>query len=310
MTRDQNAPNVTVFRGVLLGSNEQYVPDRPDAIWNLCDGNVVVPCLIPSDRLLRDLLSKPMATHRMQLVEWLPGGNLLAATAPVMTSALPDPHDEGLHQLPPDICPLDGVYRDTLSLVGELTTSPLRQFVERVHRDREVCARYWVMPASARHHHAFPGGLAAHSLEVARDLASQSTLADHERELAIAAGLLHDMGKVWSYTRDMFPNTAGRAMGHELVGLSRMERELQVLEDEWPDGAYALRVLLSGCGRMRQDGSMPSALVARLKAADQRSCEQERNQRDPSRNWKPRLWLPQPPPSNCSTGASAPTPPP
>lgn len=112
----------------------------------------------------------------------------------------------------------------------------------------------------------------------------------------MAAGLLHDIGKLWSYTPDMFLNTAARAMGHELVGLSRLERELKILEGEWPDGAYAMRILLSGCGRMRQDGSMPSALVARLKAADQRSCELERNGRDPKQTWKPNRWLPPPPP--------------
>ena len=85
-------------------------------------------------------------------------------------------------------------------------------------------------------------------------------------------------------------------MGHELIGLSRLERELKVLEGEWPDGAYALRVVLSGCGRMRQDGSMPSALVARLKAADQRSCEQERSRKKPGQTWTPRSWLPSLPP--------------
>ena len=81
-----------------------------------------------------------------------------------------------------------------------------------------------------------------------------------------------------------------------VADLSRLERELKILEGEWPDGAYAMRVLLSGCGRMRQDGSMPSALVARLKAADQRSCELERNGRDPKQAWKPNRWLPPPPP--------------
>ncbi len=166
----------------------------------------------------------------------------------------------------------------------------------RIFREREVVARFWTMPASARHHHALPGGLAVHSLEVARDLAGQAAVGGHERDLCIAAGLLHDIGKVWSYTPDMFLNTAARAMGHELVGLSRLERELKILEGEWPDGAYAMRVLLSGCGRMRQDGSMPSALVARLKAADQRSCELERNGRDPKQAWKPNQWLPPPPP--------------
>ena len=80
-------------------------------------------------------------------------------------------------------------------------------------------------------------------------------------------------------------------LGHELLGLSRLEKDLKDLEAEWPDGAYAMRVLLSGCGRMRQDGSMPSALVARLRAADQRSCENERARHEPLRAWRPKRWL-------------------
>ncbi len=186
--------------------------------------------------------------------------------------------------------------RSILELIETIDTPPLHRMLWRIFREREVVARFWTMPASARHHHALPGGLAVHSLEVARDLAGQAAVGGHERDLCIAAGLLHDIGKVWSYTPDMFLNTAARAMGHELVGLSRLERELKILEGEWPDGAYAMRVLLSGCGRMRQDGSMPSALVARLKAADQRSCELERNGRDPKQAWKPNRWLPPPPP--------------
>ena len=66
----------------------------------------------------------------------------------------------------------------------------------RIFREREVVARFWTMPASARHHHALPGGLAVHSLEVARNLAGQAAVGGHERDLCIAAGLLHDIGKV------------------------------------------------------------------------------------------------------------------
>src|SRR3546814_7913564 len=87
------------------------------------------------------------------------------------------------------------------------------------------------MPASAKHHHARPGGLAVHSLEVAEDLAGHIGLSDTERDLGVAGALLHDIGKVWSYTPDMFPNSANLAMGHELIGLRSEEHtsELQSL---------------------------------------------------------------------------------
>lgn len=296
-------PDVSVVPGVLLGTLDQYAPDRPQAKWHLCDGKDSLSCMVPSPELLRSLLSQPLRSGRYQLVTWSSADNPSERSVPVLTGACLDDDfwDESLSLLPPHICPIDGVHAGTIHLVRQIATLPLRSLVERALRDREVCDRFWKMPASARHHHAFPGGLALHSLQVADDLAGQSCLEGHERDLCIAAGLLHDIGKVWSYTKDMFLDTAARAMGHELLGLCRLERELRVLEGEWPDGAYAMRVLLSGCGRMRTDGSMPSALLYRLRAADQRSCEAERANRDPFRAWRPKHWLSSSTPQNNPT---------
>ena len=286
---------VSMLRGILLGTLDQYDPNRPDQVWRLYnEASLPIDCLIPSADLLHSLLSQPLTTLNLQLAGWQsvkPGAQ--GGPLPVLTEAWADDHpDDALHCLPLDICPVEGTYMGILELIETVYTPPLYRLLWRVFREREIVARYWTMPASARHHHAFAGGLATHSFEVARDLADQAALGPHERELGIAAGLLHDIGKVWSYTPDMFLNTAARAMGHELLGLSRLERELKVLEGEWPDGAYTMRVLLSGCGRMRRDGSMPSALVARLKAADQRSCELERNSRNQLLAWKPDRWQP------------------
>lgn len=285
-------PGVSTAWGVFLGTLGQYEPDRPTATWHLCDGKDSLPCMVPSTDLLRHLLSQPLRSGRFQLVTWPDVDSQAGRSMAVLTAACLDDSawDDSLNLLPPGICPIEGVHAGTIHLVRQIGAMPLRNMVERILRDREVCTRYWKMPASARHHHAFPGGLALHSLQVAEDLASQASLEGHERDLCIAAGLLHDIGKIWSYTKDMFLDTAGRAMGHELLGLCRLEDELRILEGEWPDGAYAMRVLLSGCGRMRTDGSMPSALLSRLKAADQRSCEAERADRDPRQAWRPTHW--------------------
>ena len=275
MSAETLHPRISVIRGILMGTLDQYAPDQPDKVWQLRDeSSSPIDCLIPSADLLHSLLSQPITMSKLQLAHWPVDPDAQARPLPILTGSSTDERpDHALYHLPLDICPVEDTYRGILELIETIDTPPLYRMLWRVFREREIVARFWTMPASARHHHAFPGGLAVHSLEVARDLAGQAAVGGHERDLCVAAGLLHDIGKVWSYTPDMFLNIAARAMGHELVGLSRLERELKVLEGEWPDGAYAMRVLLSGCGRMRQDGSMPSALVARLKAADQRSCE-------------------------------------
>lgn len=294
------SPKITTSRGILLGTMDQYTANQSMKRWQLSDGLSRIDCLIPSTDLLYELLSSSITTCWLQIADWQYDGGIAGLPLPILMSAWPDntQEDDSLYLLPTDLCPVEGVFMAVLELIESLKVQPLHRMMVRIFREREVVDRFWTTPASAKHHHAFMGGLAAHSLEVARDLACQSSLDDHERELCVVAGLLHDIGKLWSYTPDMFLNTAARAMGHELIGLSRLERELKVLEDEWPDGAYALRVVLSGCGRMRQDGSMPSALVARLKAADQRSSEQERSRKRPAQAWTPKNWVPAVPPMN------------
>src|SRR5690606_4491837 len=140
---------------------------------------------------------------------------------------------------------------------------------------RDVAQRYWKMPASWQHHHAFPGGLAQHSLEVAQVMERQGSLSRQERELGIAGALLHDIGKVWSYTDDMHLTGEANALGHERIALGRLSADLAMLSSKWPAGAQAIVMLLEGSTRHRYGPSLPSSLLARFRAADQRGCERQ-----------------------------------
>lgn len=256
------SPKISTFRGILLGTLDQYVADQPEKRWQLCDGLSRIDCLIPSTDLLHELLSGPITTCRLQVANWSQDGVVTGDQVPVLTSAWPDDaqEDDSLYQLPMDICPAEGVFMGVLELIETLNVPPLYRMMVRIFREREVVDRYWTTPASARHHHAFPGGLAAHSLEVARDLASQSSLDRHERELCVAAGLLHDIGKLWSYTPDMFLNTAARAMGHELIGLSRLQN------------TYSTSAMTTGpspeVGAPPANGSSSNAPIARMRSRE------------------------------------------
>lgn len=213
---------------------------------------------------------------------------------PILLGLDEDPFSDGLRHLPDDACPVADVVLRTKALIAGIKAAPLHAFVRNVFQRRDVFDAFWVMPASGRDHHAYPGGLAVHSLEVAEDLSAHLGLSDLELDLGIVGALLHDIGKVWSYTDDMFPNAASLAMGHELVGLCRLEPELIRLERAWPDGAYVMRCLLSGNSRMRENGTHPSSLLQRIKACDQRSCERDRAANGSRRSsrpvWTPRAW--------------------
>lgn len=237
---------------------------------------------------LYEAASGALVPYRLQL------GRHKATPADMFLLALdPDPLADALFYFPDNVCPIPGLVQKLKNLVEPINTRPLRTFTISVFQRRDVFEAFWNMPASLRDHHSFPGGLAAHSLEVASDVASHAGLTELEYELGVVGALLHDIGKVWSYTGDMFPNAAGMAMGHELVGLSRLEPQLQKLELEWPDGAYVMRSLLSGNAWKRGNGSLPSSLLPRIKACDQRSCERDMASRN-SFHRRRRVWVPSP----------------
>jgi hypothetical protein len=277
--------------GVMLGSLAQWEPDAHFQAWQVGTAEGRFDVVIPSSDLSHSLLSQGTRPQRFQLIQWDSADGSLAT--PVVTEATPLADGYCTDYLPPDVCPVAEMVADARELIGSIATDPLRRFVHAVLEERHTCNRFWTMPASARHHHAHPGGLAQHSVEVAQDMATQGQLTGIERDLGIAGGLLHDIGKVWAYTRDMFQSEEGQAMGHELAGLLRLAPHLRELSLHWPDGGYAMGVLLSGCVRMRSDQSMPSALVARIRACDQRSCERSGSAPNrPGRSWIPKGWQP------------------
>ena len=297
MSQDQKDQLLFVsYEGILLGTLDDWESDQPGKVYELCDGVTRLPVVIPNEHVAHNLLSKPLMTHRFQIVDRKSAGNGADLLPAVVIDAWSVDMQYALLELPPDQCPIPDVLPQTLARIESLITTPLRTMLKRIFMDREVSKTYWTMPASARHHHAYPGGLAKHSLEVANDLAGQAHLSEVESDLGVAGALLHDIGKVWAYQDNMHLSPAGLAMGHELLGLSRLEKELSLLESDWPDGAYALRVLISGCGRTRPDGSLPMALLARIKAADQRSCELDKTTRRGGRSWIPQPWPAEKPP--------------
>lgn len=248
----------------------------------------VVEALAAMTLELFNATSGALMPYRLQL------GRQQEAPAAVFLLAFElEPLADALFYMPHDSCPIPGTVQKLKSLVDSIKADPLRTFIIAVLQRRDVYEAFWTMPASLRDHHSFRGGLAAHSLEVASDLASHAGLTELERELGLVGALLHDIGKVWSYTSDMFPNTAGMAMGHELIGLSRLEPQLQKLEQEWADAAYVMRSLLSGNAWKRGNGSLPSSLLPRIRACDQRSCERDMVSRTSRRHGRP-VWTPTP----------------
>ncbi len=184
----------------------------------------------------------------------------------------------------------------------------LRNFAFQVLGEPAVGCAFFNLPASAKHHHCYPGGLAEHSLEVAQSVyAASGCFPEHERWLAAVAGLLHDLGKVRSFHPDGSRTETGYLVSHELLGLELALPALAQLDTHWPDGANALRYLFDWMLRPKQQRPlMPIALS--IRQADVMSAAANNRQRTFSQlpEWQTfardqgpgpisSYWLPSPP---------------
>ena len=109
--------------------------------------------------------------------------------------------------------------------VRSITDPTLKLFVGQVFSDWRVASAFGQNPASTSHHHAFPGGLLMHSLDVAKRAwrFAKDQQEPIQYEVVVVLALLHDIGKVLT-----FDGSTRCAQGHwQCTDMSA----LQVLND-------------------------------------------------------------------------------
>ena len=171
------------------------------------------------------------------------------------------------------LCPLSGVVAEAAALIDELTITPLRRFLNRALLRREALRRYWTCPASRTDHHAYPGGLAEHSVEIATAISTCRALPQLERELGITYALLHDYGKIWWMDSELRAPYERR--NHEVLGRDMLKADLEWLGHEDLSIGLVMDELLGGPAAPRTTG-YPLAVRKIVQAFDQLSCEKTR----------------------------------
>jgi 3'-5' exoribonuclease len=108
--------------------------------------------------------------------------------------------------------------------------------------------------AAEYNHHAYHSGLLEHSLQVAdATVAAAQIFAGVDRDLAVCGALLHDVGKLETYSGDELGvsfNDAGRLIGEIPSGYYTLRREIEKIPGFPPELAQALlHIILShhGC---------------------------------------------------------------
>jgi 3'-5' exoribonuclease len=134
---------------------------------------------------------------------------------------------------------LDELRTRLAALVAGVVEPHVRTLLERaLDESREPGATFVIAPAAVRNHHAYRHGLFEHSVVVAEVAAGVAErLPTVDRDLVLAGGLLHDIGKIVSYSSDPLApgfTDVGRLHGEIVLGHD-MVRGLIAEVDGFPD---------------------------------------------------------------------------
>lgn len=112
---------------------------------------------------------------------------------------------------------------------------------------------YYTYPAAVRNHHNFPGGLAWHSLsmaKLAKEVLGQYPWLDYD--LLVAGTILHDIAKTEEYSRAILPEytPVGNLLGHISIGTALIDRVAVALDVENSEEVMLLKhMVLSHHGK-------------------------------------------------------------
>lgn len=164
--------------------------------------------------------------------------------------------------VPEDIDPSDylpvskmdtqAMFRDILTYMDTISSEPIKKLLAAFLHDEKTAELFRRAPAAKGFHHIYLGGLLEHTLSVVRLL---DRAADHypqlNRDLLIAGGILHDIGKIYEFSYDSLIaySDEGRMIGHLVMGVEMINKKIEAIPDFPPQTALALRhIILSHHG--------------------------------------------------------------
>lgn len=144
------------------------------------------------------------------------------------------------------------LWKRTMDLLDTVAHRPLRALLNGVVQDEAFVAAYQRAPAGKSIHHARLGGLMEHNLSLCRLIDAVCQVYEEaypglvDRDLLIAAGFLHDVGKILELsTERRFEYTdAGRLVGHVVLGYEFVAGHLAAIPGFPEDLALHLKHLL------------------------------------------------------------------
>lgn len=118
-------------------------------------------------------------------------------------------------------------------LINSIQDKYLKLLLKAVLGDSSFQQRFLTAAAAKTYHHACVGGLLEHSLDVARlVITAVKRYPELNRDLGVTVALLHDVGKVDSYTfsGDFDLTDEGKLFGHIYLGAARVDKAIDRIE--------------------------------------------------------------------------------
>jgi 3'-5' exoribonuclease len=147
---------------------------------------------------------------------------------------------------------VEAMYGELLDHIDKVQNKPLQELLYAFFKEEKTAELFKRAPAAKGFHHIYLGGLLEHTLSVVRLL---TKIADHyrnlDRDMLIAGGLLHDIGKIYEFSYDQLIEYSdeGRLIGHIVMGVEMINKKIAALPDFPVQLALELRhVILSHHG--------------------------------------------------------------
>ena len=183
-----------------------------------------------------------------------------------------------LQSLPRVYSPVPEVFDKLVATVQSLQSECLRAFLTRVLERKDRLEAFLNAPASVNYHHAYPGGLLEHSLNVANNAVAMLRLNEPAmsrlmQETCFVAELLHDIGKTYTYDSKGKPNAAWKLCSHDAFTLEACAYGLAYLDKHAPDLAIMLRHVWTCASPGARYGQKAAITLARyIRDADGQSA--------------------------------------
>lgn len=144
------------------------------------------------------------------------------------------------------------MFQDILAYIDAISSEPIKKLLTAFFYDEKTADLFRRAPAAKGFHHIYLGGLLEHTLSVVR-------LLDHaakhypplNRDLLIAGGILHDIGKIYEFSYDglIAYSDEGRMIGHLVMGVEMIDKKIEAIPDFPVQLALELRhIILSHHG--------------------------------------------------------------